>query len=319
MINYIANSLTNDLSFLVETYQSFNESNDGLCFRNFFHDILLIIVYHYPFYTTIPLVRSSYDGAFPHIIVCGATEDTSGKNKIMVADINPRGFLTQECVGKSIRLYPNFRGYLMVNDDMLVNWWNFAKLSKDKIWQGARVKYENAYMIGQKSIPDDWFWKLPENGARSCEKAYSDILHLKTDRVFGKDVSKLLKTNFLNGRNKTMCFRTWSDFVYIPGKLSKKFELLCSYFFKHKVFLEIAFPTIFSFLVKWEDTEKVYGVYLPDTHGFIDFTLPENVWPQYSERIPFLHPVKIHGKEGVMNRNEIKRRVLPYARRFLSC
>ncbi|XP_028405365.1 uncharacterized protein LOC114527857 [Dendronephthya gigantea] len=299
--------------------QNFGETNGGKCLLNYFQDVLLLIVYHYPFYSTIPLVKSNYEGAFPHIIVCGAEDDKSGRHEIMVVDINPRGYLTHECVGKAIRIHPAFRGYLMVNDDMLVNWWNFAKLNKDKIWLGSRVEYKNSYTVGQKSIPDDWFWKLPENGAKSCEKAYKDLLDLRKDVTFGMEVSKMLKINFHNGRNKTLCFRTWSDFVYIPGKLSSQFELLCSIFYKHKVFLEIAFPTIFSFLAPWDELENVYGVYLPDIYGFDDFTLPKKVWPQYSENIPFLHPIKIFGQPGQLNRREIERRVIPYGRRFLNC
>ena len=298
-------------------HRDYEDTKGGRCLKNYFQDIMLIIVYHYPFYATIPFVMSNYKDAFPNIVVCGTQK--SARYNILVVDMNPRGYLTHECLGEVIRSYPGFRGYMLVNDDMIVNWWNFVKLDKDKIWQGAEVAYKNGVVVGQRPIPDDWFWQLKENGARSCERAYREVVKLKNDPSVGIDIPKLLAIHFLNGRNKTMCFRTWSDFVYIPGKYSREFELLCGIFYRNKVFLEIAFPTITSFLEPWRAWEKVYGVYLPDIYGFTDFTLLKNVWPKYSKKIPFLHPIKIFGRRGLNNRRELEKQVLSYGKQFLHC
>lgn len=259
----------------------------------------------------------NYKDVFPHVVVCGT--QTSARYRILVVDINPRGYLTHECLGRAMRLHPEFRGYMLVNDDMIVNWWNFVRLDKDKIWQGSDVKFKNGFMIGHRPIPNDWFWQLSKNGAKSCENAYREIVNLRNDTSVDINISKMLAIHFRNGKNKTMCFRTWSDFVYIPGKYSREFQLLCRIFYKHKVFLEIAFPTITSFLDTWDNWEKAYGIYLPDIYGFQDFTKLKNVWPKYSEKILFLHPVKIFGQKGLRNREELKKLVLPYGKQFLHC
>ena len=88
-----------------------------------------MLIFHYPFYETLPLIKSNYEGAFPQIVVCGSLD--SNIYDIMVVE-HFKGYFGYECVGKAIRLYPGFRGYLYLNDDMIVNWWNFLQLDKDK-------------------------------------------------------------------------------------------------------------------------------------------------------------------------------------------
>ena len=321
LVNKIYNQhrLLPKLSFFFKgKHRNFEDTKGGKCLKNYFQDVLLIIVYHYPFYQTIPLLMSNYQDAFPHIIVCGPRE--SSRFQILKVDFGPRGYFSYECLGKAIRLHPDFRGYLFINDDMIVNWWNFAKLDKDKIWQGAQINYDIAHELGRRPFPDDWMWWKNQNGSVNCENAYVKVTSLiANSSSLDVDIQKLLEIHFRNGRNKTMCFRTWSDFVYVPGKFSREFELLCRIFFENKVFLEIAFPTIISFLDDWDAWEKVYGIYLPEVYGFQDFSNVKYVWPKFSKNVPFLHPVKFFGDKGLRNIKLFKSRVTIYGNLFKSC
>lgn len=298
-------------------YRNYEDTKSGRCLKSYFQDILLVIVYHYPFYSTLPFIISNYKDAFPHIAVCGPRE--SAHFQILTVDMGPKGYYSYECLGRAMRLHPGYRGYLFVNDDMVVNWWNFARLDKDKVWQGAKISYQTAHEVGRRPIPDDWMWWIKSNGSVNCENAYRKVASLANKSSINVDIRKLLATHLHNGKNKTMCFRTWSDFVYVPGKLNQEFQLLCRIFYQQKVFLEIAFPTIMSFLDNWESWQKVYGIYLPEVYGFQDFSNVKYVWPKFSEDVLFLHPVKFFGNKGLRNRKIFETRVRYYGRHFTSC
>lgn len=277
------------------------------------------MVYHYPFYQTLPFILSQYKDAFPHILVCGPKP--SAEFEIFTVDMGPGGYYSYECIGRAIRVHPGYRGYLYVNDDMVVNWWNFAKLDKEKIWKGAEIAVSVAHVINHRPIRDDWMWWKLESGLQSCERAFEKLSELSgspstTTRVNYKN---MLATHFLNGGNRTLCLRTWSDFAYIPGRLSRNFEALSSIFYKNKVFLEIALPTSLSLLEDWRHWEDAKGVYLPDVVGFRDFFNIKNVWPSFSGDATFLHPVKFFGNRGYHNRRIFKLRVLPYIEEYTSC
>jgi hypothetical protein len=300
-------------------HRNFADTSGGKCLKNYFQDVLLVVVYHYAFYTTVPFVLSQYEPAFPHIVVCGPKPSTD--LEILVVDIGQGGYYCYECLGQAIRSYPGFRGYLFVNDDMVVNWWNFAKLDKDKIWNGAKIDESAAHRIYRRPIRDDWMWWRKEHGLKNCENTYRQLVGFANGSVASprSDFKKLLRTHYLNGKNRTLCFRTWSDFAYVPGRLSGEFEMLSRIFFENKVFLEIAFPTILSLLEGRQSWENANGVYLPDVFGFQDFSNAKYVWPKFSEDTIFLHPVKFSGNRGYRNRKVFKSRVLPYVKHYTSC
>ena len=279
----------------------------------------MVVVYHYSFYSTIPFILSHYKDAFPHVIVCGPK--SSSEFQVLAVDIGPGGYYSYECLNRAMRVYPRYRGYMFVNDDMVVNWWNFAKLSKEKIWQGAKINENIAHNMNSRPIRNDWMWWRKENGLKACEKTYRQLVGFANGSLAmpGINFKRLLHTHYRNGKNRTMCFRTWSDFAYVPGRLSREFEALSTIFFENKVFLEIAFPTILALLDDWKSLEDAKGVYLPEVFGFQDFSNVKYVWPKFSEHVMFLHPVKFFGNRGYLNRKIFKTRVQPYIKQYTSC
>lgn len=300
-------------------YRNFGNTRGGKCLKNYFQDVLLVVIYHYPLYTTAPFILSQFEDAFPHVVVCGPKY--SKQFQILVVDMGPRGYYSYECLARAMHLYPGYRGYMFVNDDMIVNWWNFAKLNKDKIWKGADVDEKVAHEIGRRPIRNDWMWWRKEGGIKNCEKTYWKLVRIANES-FGTpdiDIKSLMRTLHMNSKNKTMCFRTWSDFFYVPGRFSIAFETLSKIFFENKVFVEIAFPTILSMLDNWDAWENANGMYLPDTFGFQDFANVKYVWPKFSEDVTFLHPVKFFGNRGYQNRRIFKLKLLPYVKHYTSC
>ncbi|KAK3751651.1 hypothetical protein QZH41_005863 [Actinostola sp. cb2023] len=99
-------------------------------------DILLVITFHYPLYTSTDVLKQLYQDAFPNIVFCGPKPSEDEEN-IVVAMEN--GYFAYECLGQAIRKYPSYNGYLYANDDMIINWWNLVHLDRNKVWQGEEI------------------------------------------------------------------------------------------------------------------------------------------------------------------------------------
>lgn len=162
--------------------------------------------------------------------------------------------------------YPNFKGYLYMNDDTLLNWWTFLNLDKDKIWLSSNISTtEQAFLMGRRPVPlGPWLgWK---DSAIPCEQSYKEILQMyKNSRYI--NTTRLKRTHLSNGNGKLYCFNSWADLFYIPKRLSDEYQRISSVFFKNRVFLEIAVATISSFLDLKSMWETHYGLYLPDKYG----------------------------------------------------
>ena len=267
-----------------------------------------MLIFHYPFYETLPLIKSNYEGAFPQIVVCGSLD--SNIYDIMVVEL-VKGYLGYECLGKAIRLHPGFRGYLYLNDDMIVNWWNFLQLDKDKVWLGATLDTHKGFEVNSRPIPKEWKYgrlpKVPE----SCEAAFREI---QSNKLIG---SRAMAVHHRNTLNKTLCIRVWSDMFYVPGRLSDVFQTLSAIFFKNKVFLSTGVATSLSMLDLYENWEKPFGIYLPDKYSRSKLRDPLIGWQVYSDSITFIHPVKYKSIEE--NRKRLKDRVISQSKNRTKC
>ena len=81
-------------------YHSRHDTKSGECLKNYYEDILLVIVYHFPFYDSIPLLKSFYEDVFKDILICGKVSDLH--HYVMVVDVGP-GFYGYECAAEAIR------------------------------------------------------------------------------------------------------------------------------------------------------------------------------------------------------------------------
>ena len=218
-----------------------------------------------------------------------------------------------------ISRYPDYRGYLYINDDVLINWWTFYKLDKKKVWLGADIWIDTAHIMGKKEIPDNWlWWSKWSNSARACEDSYSEITQQYRSNEY-INITKLVETHLVNGEGKKRCFKTWSDIFYVPKRFSDQFQRISFVFHKNRVFLEAAVPTILSFLDLRSSWEKHFGLYMPDKFGFRNFADGKLVWETYNYDVKFIHPVKFHGDIAKPNRDKLKDDLIPYSKRFTKC
>lgn len=284
-----------------------NDSKSS-CLRDAFSDIVLVIVYHFPLYSSIPTLTALYKNAFPTIMYCGPQKNKS--NLVEALDVN-KGYFAYMCMSRAMEKYPGYAGYLQISDDVLLNYWNLVGVNRDKIRVYPR------YPIGIKG----WYWWNSRWGWKTCRKAYNEIWSLrKRDR--SSDPLRVINGSVdLLKRSKNwslLCDRGRSDIFYIPGKFADAYQNLSHIFHKHQTFLEIAVPTMCRILDKVENFQYIRGVYLP---GKSADGQSELFWKKYDKtRLVFIHPFKLSFKhDGALNKELIRNWILEYSDNLSKC
>ncbi|PFX22954.1 hypothetical protein AWC38_SpisGene12501 [Stylophora pistillata] len=295
------------------------------CLRNAFSDIVLVIVYNYPFYSSIPLLSALYKNAFPTIMFCGPKK--SRKHNVEALEIH-RGYFSYRCMSRAIEKHPGRTGYLLISDDVLLNYWNLVDMDRDKIWEGAKIPVKR-----NNTIPENWFWWNSEWGKKACQEAYNEIWALRElfyferlpEMSYGKVRSSKSTWNIEesinilkdNGNGTFPCFRGRSDIFYIPGKFADAFKTLSYIFYKHRSFLEIAVPTMCRMLDRAEKFEYIPGIYMP---GYSKDKQSERFWRLYDKTLAFIHSFKLHYKhDGALNKALLRRWIIDYSDSLSKC
>nr|XP_012554482.2 uncharacterized protein LOC105843530 [Hydra vulgaris] len=283
LLNIIkASRFTNNI-FVDKTVFKTNplNSSSSNCIHDHFKSTLLIIVYNSPLYSHLPLLKNLYSNGFPNIIHCGPEHSTapSGILKSVTSD----GYFTyEECAAQTMRTFINYTGYLVINDDLFLNFLTIKKLNLSKIWEGPLLE-DNSKNIS------DWYWWDSSWGVKNCFKALKKLRSLnkyvnqKRDSYWHKIVS---------GEN--VCYGIRADIYYIPRKMAENFTKLSNVFREENVFLEIAVPTIIRLLVT--EVERLNGFYMDSG------TKSEVILKSYNSDLNFIHPVKFHyGEDSLIN------------------
>lgn len=258
-----------------------------------FSSILLAINFNNPFYNNIPILNKYFGSIFEKVIYCGP--ERSRKYDIITIE-GARTYFGYMCLAVGIQKFPNYKGYLFVNDDMIVNWWNMIETPQDKIWYGKEI-YNEAGAAMDKPAPCCWHWWTTARALEKCKAAFNS-LQASSSQWNGK---YFLDIYFENTKGAPLCLRAWSDFMYIPSRLSKVFSHLANEFYRNEVFLEVAVATILSMLDKKENIVNLDGVYLPDLYGDVDFSDGNILSNVYDTTKSFYHPVKLSLRSRALN------------------
>jgi len=56
-------------------------------------------------------------------------------------------------MSRAMEKYPGYSGYLLTNDDAILNYWNLVGLKRDRIWEGpkAAIRFKN-YSMPSKTL-----------------------------------------------------------------------------------------------------------------------------------------------------------------------
>ena len=76
---------------------------------------------------------------------------------------------------KRFNFLTRYSGYLYINDDVLLNWWNVANMDTTKIWTGSEIDFTvGAHEFGEAVLPP-WHWWKTLNAAKLCETAFRQV------------------------------------------------------------------------------------------------------------------------------------------------
>jgi len=260
------------------------------CLKNAFKDFLLVTVYNYPLYDSIPHLVALYKPAFPNLLFCGPPDNTE-RSDILTVDII-RGFLGYECLGQAIRKHPGYKGYFYISDDVLFKYWKLPDFDLGKIWDSSSIR-----SVSPVNEPPntDWYWWATRYGLENCRSALEDVakMSLKEAKLDGK----YILNNLLENSGGTLkCFGSRSDVLYIPQKHANAFSILSNAFYKRKVFLEIAVPTINRLLALNANITRLPGYYIPGKKGDPRVSDSRFFWYLYfpHKEYSFIHPFKLH-------------------------
>jgi len=126
-------------------------------------DTLLIITFYRKEYHNIPLLEIMYRPHFKNILYCGEPDPVvdeymahytgiQGKHFSFLPTHSKTGY---ECILGSIEMGYHVNGFLLINQDTLINSWNFKGLNPDSIWHGNEhakaITNDNVYEIDSEN------------------------------------------------------------------------------------------------------------------------------------------------------------------------
>jgi len=246
--------------FFFNPIQAENSSQEAL--REKFSDVLLVVHYNHPYYQSIPFIKEIYSSIFPNIVFYG--EHAHPEVHVVSTYI---GYTFSRVVSDVFDRFPGYEGYIFLQDDCLMNFWNYSRLDTDKIW--FRCNCSNQFIHADINDPSTHGWWFASScGMEQVKPALKQITH--------EEAAQLEKNH---GRNQVvgqMC-----DMFYIPGKFSEQAGTLSRVF--SNVFCEIAIPTLLSCIDDIDNWEVLNSLWAPQC---------ETVFNGYSPQYDWVHPLK---------------------------
>jgi len=186
-------------------------------------DILLIVNYnHIGFLQLNSYIISLYKKYFPNIIFIYPSI-INGINSLNIISCNEsyKGFFLYKCFNKVYLKYPDFKGYLVINDDVFLKTWELINLDFDIPW------IYQFYNLNKKF----YYYSL-------CSKLYS---MMKRQSDWNNKMIKFI------GYSEVLMAK--ADLFYLPNNYALKLLNLFEKMFNSTLFLECAFPTSIGILL----------------------------------------------------------------------
>ena len=256
----------NSRSFLFVLLSLFNvvfcETNQEL--KDKYSNVLLVVNYNDPHYNSIPFIEELYSAIFPNIVFFG--EFPHSKINVIHTE---RGFKFSRVIADVLDRFPEYIGYIFLQDDCFMNFWNYKRLDTDKFWFMSNSTNFGFHHVDIDSKSPDWWFGHPTVGMQQYK---ASLENLNSEERF------LLEKN--HGKNQGIGLGC--DMFYIPRKFAKQ-ALRLSLIFSD-VFCEISVPTIFSCIDDLSNWEKLEALWLTGSS--------EKMLPLYSPLYDWVHPLK---------------------------
>ena len=251
--------------FSVKDVHAEQEKRNLKQFQEYFKDTLLVIYYANPHFETIDFLKELYSPVFKNIVFYGDRtqyvdvgefdhkyEDGDyGKYRIVYTR---NGHYLSRWIKDTLVNYPGYAGYIFLQNDCILQFWNFLNLDKNKIWFGTNVTWHLGFekqpqpkcmSVNQTTDPEYAGWFNTGAGMPQLKNIFRRLSPLGLD-----EEKAMLSANF--GENGAAWYMV--DCFYFPGRFAGKIERLCDLF--DRVFCEISIPTMLGavdYLQNWEE------------------------------------------------------------------
>ena len=247
-----------------------NEANYNIKIINHFFsnktydDILLIINYnHKGFYIKLNYyILSLYEKYFKNIvfIIPDNCNNTIKNSNYIFCNNSFYGYYSYICFYQAYTKFPNYKGYLFINDDVFV-----------KVWELENLDFKIPWLYNFGRLKKKWF-------------------HYK----HSINIFKILKENPKWKKKLINIFEdipiAIADFFYLPNNLAFNFSEIIKTMFKSKIFLECVVPTAFGILSNFKYQYIIFrGLWSENRKKAIDYL--RNDYIQIT-----IHPIKFSNR-----------------------
>lgn len=186
-----------------------------------YNDILLIINYNNPGFLKLnKYLEELYKKSFPNIIYLYPGKTVKNESNIITCKESNMGYFSYRCLEYIYEKYPNYKGYLLTNDDDYLKVWELENLDFSIPW---------FYIYEQRGFDKTWvFYSL-------CKGLYNII-----------DNNLDWKQKIINFYGFYKLFNGFSDLYYLPNNIVSSFIEFVKIMYNSKIFLECAVPASFA-------------------------------------------------------------------------
>lgn len=265
-------------------------AKDIAVFNEKFKNVLLVINFNHPHYGNIPFLKELYSRFFSKIIFYGE----QAHPEVTALKIN-RGFLLGPVIYDVLTTYPDYKGYIFLQDDCVLNVWNCLDLDLDKFWlpfatlhptaNSEYVWYQWADMVDPQGN-----WGALNPAHWTAPRGFTAVI-AGWEKLLPRDRENLAKNVGINKIPGAQC-----DLFYIPQRFKDETIRLNAYFMD--AFCEYAVPAMISCMDLKSNWER--------TTLFWNYGLGQQ-WPMEATTV---HPVKLSNHSVVARTREAFNKVI---------
>ena len=138
------------------------------------------------------------------------------------------GYLTYRILPTIMDRYPSAAGYLVINDDSLLNYWNLRDADLTKIWFVG----EDVPWVSELGKVDNRNWHMTEATQSTVAKAY-EIIPLPYLMKLRANAKR--RCDAQNADPEKAYLKIMTDVYYIPNRHAVVFKELAQYFLTARV------------------------------------------------------------------------------------
>ncbi|KAF9966562.1 hypothetical protein BGZ73_000977, partial [Actinomortierella ambigua] len=237
-----------------------------------FKDMLVVVNFNHADYA-LDQFLAIYKPYFPNIRFYGPNVPSNLKH-LVTQNPDDLGWAGYRSLIDAIEKYPNYTGYLYVNDDVVLNVRQLAQFDQNKVWKQVPDTVKDVH-DKSKPAPDDWLqWGRPQTG-----EMWKDPNALTAEQ-------KQRIATFTNVAGP-VDIRAFCDAVYVPSRITAELHTVLKRFLDFNVFLELGVGLALLAVeptTNWESWKEEYLWYDGSRDHWRDFMKPD---------VSVLHPVKM--------------------------